>query len=367
MNKSIIAWIFFLGIFGYTLYSAIRISTTFAPDFSIFYYSAKDLLLGISPYLDKSLFTIFNYPLASSALFIPFTIFPYRIAQTLFIFSNVISVFFLVYFALTLIKKHVSISFFLVIVSLLFLSFPTKFTMGMGQTNVIAYLLLLAGFLMLQKKKSVWTIIFLTISIFLKPVLGLSLVLLLFEKEWKLFLITLGSILFFVIAVPFIFHQPLANALFVQNVLGQSMTGREVYYNQGLLGFISRLIQDLQLRYVFNLFLTLLLIFLTFWRMRTTTITTQLSFILTVLVIIDPLSWQHHFVFLFFPFLATFFAIQKQKRKKALLYSLLALSYILVSVNIKNPLQIQDFPISLILSHQFYGVMLLYILEFVVF
>lgn len=354
--------IFFLIVFGYTIYSAIRISATSAPDFSIFYYAGKDILLGISPYGDRTLFTAFNYPLVSALLFTPLVLFPYTFAQTFFTFANVASIFAIVYFCFILLKKRVSFIFFLSTISLVFLSFPTKFTIGMGQTNLLALMMLLWGFVLLQKKQGLWSMVFLILSIFFKPIVGITLVALLLEKEWRLFFLAIGFAILFALAIPILFHQQYANGVFLYNILNQSLAGREVYYNQGLLGFISRLTSSLSLRSVLNIFITIQLLFFTYWKVRKTTIAATIALLLTLLVIIDPLSWQHHFVFLILPFIAVFFAIQNRK-KKNVLYMLLGISYVLVSANIKNPIPLQHFPLSLLLSNQFYGSFLLLLLE----
>lgn len=346
----------------FTIFSGVKIATTFAPDFSIFYNASLDVLHNVSPYFDTSLYTTFNYPLASTLFFMPFTLFPYQIAQSIFTFLNILSVFVIVFVSFALLQKRISLLFFLATVAIAFLSFPTKFTLGMGQTNLLAYALLLLSFLFYTRKRLVVFGICFIAAIFLKPILGATLIMFLFEKQWKLFFLTLGMSTITALSIPLLFNQPNANSIFINNIFHQSLQGREVYYNQGILGFISRLTNSLLLRFVLNIFFTIQLIVISLWSNKNS-LTKQLSLLLTLLVIIDPLSWQHHFVFLIFPFLAVFLAVQKVKTKKVLQYSIFFLSLFLVSINIKSPEAFMQFPLSFLLSHQLYGALLLFFLE----
>lgn len=188
---------FFTLTFLYTVFSAYKTSSTFLPDFSIFYASAQYLVKGISPYADPSLFTAFNYPLATSFLFIPFSFLSYQWSQIVFTVANILSVFCIVYLCFVLAKRKLSIPLFLIFVSFVFLSFPTKFTIGMGQTNILSYALLLSSFVFFDKKKQFLSVGFFVLAVLLKPLLGVTLLIFLFEKQWKFFL-TVFLVRFFV-------------------------------------------------------------------------------------------------------------------------------------------------------------------------
>lgn len=352
---------FFLAVFSYTFYSAIRISITFAPDFSIFYHSARDLLHHISPYTDRHLFTAFNYPIVTALLFIPISVLPYVASQTIFIFLSVASVFGIVYLCFLCTRTRLVLPFFLLAVALVFLSFPTKFTLGMGQTNLIGYFLLLLGFYFSLKKRDALAILTLCIAIFLKPVLALILIVLLFERRWKTFFWTIAVTGFVCISIPYLFHQPNANASFLNQLSHQSLLGREVYYNQGFLGFISRFTPNLQARFFINLVGSAILFLTTLWKMIGQKFVQRISLLCTFLVIVDPLSWQHHFIFLILPFFLTYLSLRRMKNKNVLTIVLLV-SYTLVSWNIRQPDMLSHFPLSLSLSNQFYGAFILYLL-----
>ncbi len=365
-TTTIISVLFCL-VFSYTLFSAIKTSATLEPDFSIFYYASRDASHGSNPYIDHTLFTQFNYPLATTLLFIPITFLSYVTAQSVFTLLSLIAIGCIVYSSFILTKKKITISYFLLAAIFVLLPFPTKFTLGMGQTNLLAYGLLLLGFVF-YKKKFLVSCILLILAVLLKPILATLFIIFLFEKEWRYFFVICIGIVVIIAITPFLFHQPQANLLFLHNLLHQSYAGREVYYNQGFLGFISRITSNLIYREMLNLFFTALLgVFLigTFIKRKSNTVE-KLFLLLTTLVILDPLSWQHHFVFLVLPFFAVIQSLQRVKNKY-LTYSIFLLSYILVSWNIKTPANFSHFPASILLSHTFYGALLLFILEFMVF
>lgn len=85
----------------------------------------------------------------------------------------------------------------------------------------------------------------------------------------------------------------------------------------------------------------------------------EIGAIITLSVLINNFSWQHHFVFLFLPFLITVYTIHtaKQKQKsKTKLFTLLCISYLLIANNLPNPLIVP----AILRSHVFYGGVLLW-------
>lgn len=353
----------FLVVMVHIAISSFKVSTTFLPDFSIFYTAAKDSTHHILPYTDNHLYTVFNYPLVTAAFFLPFTFFDIHRAQWIFTFLNIISVFAIVFFSLRLSKEKITTSLYLFLSSLVFLSFPTKFTLGMGQTNLIAYSLLLWSF-SLWKKQYVFSFLLFCLALLLKPLLGFMVLFFIFQKDWKFVGTSFVVILLCIFLTPIVFSLPYANSYYISYLIPQltATTGREVYYNQGLLGFLARLIQNGLIRGIVFYFLFLLLFVFLLLRLPKYTPEKLFAFLLTFLVIFDTLSWQHHFVFLIFPFIL--FSVDIIKTKKKIWIFLLVFAYILVSINIKNPFVFQHFPFSLLLSHTFYGALILFIVEF---
>ena len=180
--------IYFFGfiVLIYSLISIYRIITGFTPDYSIFYNSTKDLLLKHNPYTDKKLFTVYNYPPVTNILFFPFVYLPYFYSQLLFTLINYLSIFSIVYYSFKILSFRFKIKYFVLTTSLYFIIFPVKFTLGMGQVNLIAYSFLLYGFYMYQKSKNLTSSLMLFLAILLKPVLVVTLIVFVIKKKWQI-------------------------------------------------------------------------------------------------------------------------------------------------------------------------------------
>ncbi len=349
--------LFSLAVIAYSLVSIYRIISTLAPDFSVYFQSTKLMLSGQNPYLNRNLFTGLGYPLATLVVFIPFAFLPFNISQALFLLISYGSVFTIVSLVLKILKKKIKIHQYLLLCSLVLFSFPVKFTLGMGQSNLIAYLLLLISFYNFKRSKDFTSGVFLGLTILLKPVLGfIGLYYLLYGKHrilWASAIVLVGGIvisLMFAGIAPYIFYFTSV----VPDLL--KPIGREIYYNQGIAGFVFRLTSGTFLRTVVSLLLSFGFIVFTF--LKTKAIKNQkvvvFSLFLITLTLVDSLSWQHHFVFLIFPFV---FLVFQHKKRLALVFA-----YLLVAGNIGNPEIFTAFPLNLLLSHVFYGTLIVYLL-----
>jgi hypothetical protein len=182
-------------------------------------------------------------------------------------------------------------------------------------------------------------------------------------KKWK-FLLTFVISLFLLSLFAFIIIGSKVNLYFYQHLLPTFLSGWKTdYYNQALTGFIGRsLPYDLFSQTLVNL-LSLFFILsstLVIFKARKNKELVNMSFglLITLNLIVNNFSWQHHFVFLLFPFLATLFYVQTIKNNFRLLF-LLFVSYVWVSFNLVNPYAV---PI-LLQSHVLYGAVLLWLLE----
>ncbi|MCX6794216.1 MAG: hypothetical protein NTY06_03890 [Candidatus Gottesmanbacteria bacterium] len=130
-------------------------------------------------------------------------------------------------------------------------------------------------------------------------------------------------------------------------------SGRDLYYNQGLGSFFSRVL-PLRLAGDLTQWGSLLLVVsgLWFvWRKRLSIIHSVFLF-LPIFLLVEPLSWQHHYVFL----LPVYVWVAWTLRKNIPGVVLLAFSYILVGANIAYPFALRSLPGSaLLLSHVLFG------------
>lgn len=350
--------VFFSVVSIHAVLSLRKISTSFTPDFSVYYSSAGNILHHKNPYTDTHIFTLLGYPIMSVLFYIPFLIFPYQIAQGFFMIINFLSLIVIILLSLQL-TKTLSISNFLLFFSLGFLSFPVKFTLGMGQVNLVACAVMLGGLLFYLKQNKKAAMILLSIAILLKPILLFMLLFFILKKSWRI-VIGVCSTLFIITLATYLIY-PTAMNYYISTIIPKyvSPAGREVYYNQGVMGFIARITQNnLYRRIIFGLIDIGIILLTSFSVVKTKNLLLGFSLVLSALVIIDSLSWQHHFIFLLFPWICAFGIIKNNKKDKIWFVPLM-ISYLLVSWNISNPSFYQQQYLILVLSHTLYGGILL--------
>ena len=343
--------------------------STFAPDFSVMWTGTRSLLLNRNPYTDPKLFTGIGYPPDSLLFYIPLTLSPYGIAQGIFVLLSAFSILGIILLLFKIINGNKRIKWvdILLVFSLVAFSFPTKFTLGMGQNNLLVFLLLLFLYYLYKTKREVGSGIILGLSISFKPIFIFFLLFFLLKKQWKILITSVLTIIFVILATTAIFGGYLYIYYIKQVIpLLLDFSGREIYYNQGFMGFISRLTTSLVLRSNINIALSLSailsVIWLTYSKIENRKLDNlQLSLFIIILLLVDTRSWQHHFVWLVFPFVVIFEELRRIKLKA--LYPALVLAYFLVSWNFKNPTKFMEFPVSLILSNTFYGALLLFVLN----
>lgn len=357
-----VAFVFVLTA-AYILRSLYRIIATSAPDFTVFWLTARDLPTGRNPYLNPEIFTGMSYPPNTLLYYLPLTILPYMAAQAIFVLVASASVLGAIFLSIKISFRRVPWFYFLLAFSLTFLSFPTKFTLGMGQNNTLALLSLLGSFYLYKQKKERWAGILLGATIAFKTIFAFFLLFFFLKKQWKILCYSALAILFTILATILISNINLYGFWFNKIAFPLiGVAGREIYYNQGLAGFVSRIIENLEFRKWLLAFISICLVTaVSILTRKKKDLNLQFSLFIITLLLVDTLSWQHHFVWLIFPFilLASFAA----KLNKLWFWGLLGLAYLLVGWNFKNPLPFYGFPKSLILSNQFYGAVILFFMN----
>lgn len=348
----------FLFVFGSlvaTFISFGKIATSLAPDFSVFYNAALDIVHGQNPYLDAKLFTGVVYPPISLLFFLPLTWLPYSTAQLIWLGLSFLALLGGIYLSCIICFGNFSWRLFLSFLAFSLLAFPTKFTFGMGQSNLVAFFLLLLAFCFWQNKKQILAGLLLSIVCLLKPIFVFFLLFFLFKKSWlTIFTASITVIILFLGS--FLIIKPELYIFYIKKIMPVLLNplGREVYYNQGFMGFVSRHVSDLSLRTGLNFLLSLILLIITFLAIRKSVRSKEeFAVFFPTLLLIDTLSWQHHFVWLIFPFLVVFKYLIKIENvwPKILLF----LSYVLVAINFKEPI--------FFLSHVFWGTLILWTLN----
>jgi len=366
MRVNFAKWIIFI-LFFLSLISIIRslalIIFSTAPDFSVLWTGAVDLIRGANPYINPSLFTGIGYPPNTLLFYLPFSLLPYQLAQVLFTLLSFGSFLGIIIISFKILKEKFSWQTFLVVFSLSLLSFPTKFTFGMGQSNIIAFFMLLLSYYLYKEKKLGMAGLILGLAISLKTIFAFFIIFFVLKKQWKVIKLA-GLTIVATIGITSIFSNTNLYGYYLKEVVPPlfNLSGREIYYNQGVMGFISRLTNDLNERKYISLIISLFLtLFASWFALYKKGKDLQFSLFITTLLLIDTLSWQHHFVLLIFPFiLVANFAT----RKKFLFYLILIVtSYLLVSWNFSDPSPYYGFPKSLLLSNTFYGALMLFFIN----
>lgn len=334
-------------------------------DFTGYYYGAKHIFNGQNPYLqDKNYFTAQSYPPFTLIFFIPFSFLFYEIAAKIWVFLSIL----MVLYAIHILNKIYNLPFFspfnLLLSSFVFLSFPLKFTLGMGQINILILLLLTLVFYYLQKNKLYYSGIFLAISFEIKFFPAILLLYFIIQKKWKI-LISFIAAITIITGITIIIMPPSTVLYYFQSLLPNLLSSwKGDYYNQALTGLLARNVTDFFWRELLRVIIPLIFLSVNFFiilKMRVKTKKRQNLEIVSLLilnVLVNTFSWQHHYVFLILPFFVISFTIYKLSNRK-FLYIPLIISYVLVSINLKDP---NILPI-LLQSHAFFGGLTLWIIS----
>jgi alpha-1,2-mannosyltransferase len=346
-------------VFAYACFSIYRIVTTSAPDFEVYYGATEQLVRGISPYAGSALYTGFGYPPFTAVVFLLFLVFPPSIAQGIFVVLSAISIpciSWMAYFAFR--GKKMKFTELLIFSSVFFLLFPTRFTLGMGQSNLIALLFVCGSiYEWKQGKKTLCSILF-GISMCFKPHFLLVLPFLLLAGEWVFVMKSLAVVVGAGIVSVFFFGWGKYIRYYQDMVLTLlPYSGRGIYYNQGFAGFFARIFPQNQASIATACASLVLYISGAIAVVRNRmNLPTVLALGLCVMVLVEPLSWQHHIIFLIPAIIFLRTAILSSKTAVILLVC----SLFLIGYNIRQPDYFQNMNLGpILLSHGFFGTVMI--------
>ena len=333
------------------------------PDFSQYFYGLKTITQGLNPYVvHQNTFTPTVYPPFVLFLLSPFGLLPFIWAEKIWIALSIIFLFSAVYLIFRIYNQKLFSSVGFLVLGLVCLSFPVKFTLGMGQINNLILFLFVISIYLLGKKKNYLTSFFLALSLAIKFFPLFFPVYFIFKRKWKILFFTAITFGLFYLAAFLL--DPKINFYFYNHILPTFLAGWKTdYYNQSLSGFIGRSISEdyirSSIRYFFSVVFITVSFFAIFKSLKINKLQNMhLGLLISLNLIVSNFSWQHHFVLMVFPFLVTLFYTQTMKNNLKFLFIIL-ISYLLISFNLKNP---NDVPV-LLQSHVFYGAVLLWILE----
>lgn len=354
--------------FGYALFSLYRIVTTTALDFTVYYDAARLFIERKQLSGNTGLYTGFGYPPSTLLIFIPFLLLPYSLAQGLWVTLSLLLIPVCVWISLKLINptQKVALSRVFIWSCVWFWSFPTKWTLGMGQINLVSLVFLLSGMYVSVQKHFFYGSILLCIAMLAKPQFLLLFPYLFLTEYWRVAFgtfITYSIVSFFTgIVFGFEYYQ---SYVFNEVVPLMVFKGRDIYYNQSFAGFFSRILAIPIAEQITKITTVVVLgglgirkILDRLQKRKQTLVQLALLF-LPIVVLVEPLAWQHHFVFILPVYIWLWYKpLLKSER------SCLILSYVLVALNIKQPNIFMDFLSHMfILSHVFWGTALLFLIS----
>jgi len=361
-----LAYLFIAASLLFSLFTISRILFTFhLGDFETYYVAVQQVLQGKNPYHQLPSQFAFIYPPASFFFLLPLIFLPFHLAEKLWTLVSVGSLIGPIACLLKTVSKKVTLFSFLLLFSFSMIAFPTKFTLGMGEINLIICLLLSLTFFYWRQNQPFLGGLMLSIATTIKLTPAFALVFFLKKRAFKLTTVCLGLSLSLMLLAIFVFGPQLTHQYFLKVLPAIPTIGNQAYYNQALSGFLARSGIPSFLALIINYLalIGLLLISLLLTKTKKQSVLTELSqygLIITVVLIAGGLAWQHHLVLLIIPYTALFLSLKRTRQKKTPAF-LALLSYLLVAINIKNP---QHFfgVTRLFLSHGLYGMILLFVL-----
>lgn len=310
-------------------------------DFDTYVLLAKAVLTGINPYTVSHMTTL-GPPLVILP-FVPFSYLPLGLAQFIFFILNVFSGYFLVHLLTKSIKRH-RVTVYLATCLLLFIAFPTRFSLLMGQPALMVALLIVFS---LTNRRS---LIYVVPTLVIFKTFFVWILLPLVKTRKKIVLMSLGAIVFLALACsplipPKIYIHYIRNTLLPLTQLTKQEKMSD-YYNQSLKSTLHRL----NLEPYYLPITSILAIFFATRLVRTG----NLGLGISTSIFLSPIVWQHYFVSLY-PLLILYFIRSGPKTRL-----LLAAIFFLISVQFpglhKEGLKL---PAMIVASHQFWGLCLL--------
>lgn len=351
---------------GFAVFTLWRILATFHLfDFAIYYQSVLDLKHGINMYADPTI--AMKYPLSGMLVLYPIGWLPYVLAEKIWTLFSVaclgISGWYLAAMVPQLGRRE-----WMYILGAVVLSFPYKFTLGMGQINLLI-LALLSGALYYGWRDKAWlagSLLGVAAWIKITPLL----ILLYFWRK-RAYTVVAATLLVYILGwmlaglfwgfdlVVYFWHSVVPTI---------SMVGNYVYYNQALTGLLARSGVVDHVAQFLNYLLLLILLTCSYRatpikRMDGASEMCSYGLFVVSMILGSGLAWQHYFVWTLILFVGLYTKLWQRHQSQRLYFLLLLLAYVLISINIADPSSVPSH-FNLMLSHMTLGSLLLWGLGF---
>lgn len=333
-------------------------------DFQVYYGAVNNFLEGINPYQHLYIKTTpFNYPPSALLFLLPLSLFSIKLSQFIWFIFSLLCLMTIAQIIFSLFIPEEKWWIKLILLSLLLQNFPTKFTLVMGQVNLLVLLLIVLSFYYYVNKDDKLSGLFLGLSAAIKLNPLLLVAFFVIKKRYK---IVFRTFLTFLLAnLIILMIDPISTLFYYQNVLPGllGLVSQGHYYDQSFLALIGRLGLNYRLGRVLNFLILGWGAVLTlkslvkkkgvFYQFK------HFSILLLLVTMFNTFAWQHHLVFLLPAFLAASFIFLKTKN--FLFGFFLAMAAFLVGFHFRD-LQHPWLIYSVVASHGLWGGTMLWIL-----
>lgn len=328
--------------------SMVRVILTSAPDFPYYYQAGSE-------FFKKGSNAIHILPPVSRFVYAPLALIPYPLAQALWVLGSIASILII----LGMLKRISGAKLPLPLLwAITYLAFPTQFTLGMGQVNFMALLMVTGAVWYERQLKSIKSGILLALAILCKPELILLLPLFLLTRSWKLLGVVL-SILTVTTGVSIGLWGLGDYTAFLQKVapVFRDSSGLAIYYNQSLSALLVRMgVSENAWLTIAGVVVMGITVFC-LYRSKVA-LPAALWAYLPAFLLVEPIAWQHHLVFLIPTYVWLLHSVTGLRMK-----AVLAASYVLVAWNFAAPGFLDTIPFGgLIASHGTMGILLVWVL-----
>ena len=296
----------------------------------------------------------FNYPPTSLIFFLGLTIFPKTITLFVFVLFSIASLLITVWLLTQILFIRSKKLYAFLLFSICFIQyFPTKFTLTLGQINLMILLLVTAVYYLFRKNKELLSGFILGIATVIKIFPIFLIFFFIKEKKWKTIISFTSTLLCCLLLTVLLFKPVLVYSYF--GLIGKNLflnAGDISYFDQSLNSFLLRLHFTFMIRLIFRVIITgtSLFVFLK-------TKDKMLSFfglIFSVLIFLPSFAWFHHYVILI-PLIIMLWSKTRPGMEKVLLVCI----YVLTSLHFRNP-ELFPGPNIWLYSHPFFGACLLW-------
>lgn len=296
-------------------------------DFMVYWGASDKLFSGKNPYQFLYNGIPFNYPISSLIIYPLFKLFPIKFAQILLIVLSFLSLWVTLWIVIKLSKIKISKAHFLIILAFFNQTFPVKFTLVLGQINLIVLGLSFLGLYVYRKAIEPPRLRKPTLRRLGKPRRLIGTMLIAISAALKLFPLALLPLFFilkdfyFVFSVLFLFlllNIAPSFSLFQQYyfkilpAMSQNIS-KPWFYDQSLTAFLMRLTNNPLLSKYCVLGIVaiiIIIIFIKFYKNKSLLLAFCLIFAL--ISIGNIFSWQHHLVFSYPLILLTYIKLKNK-------------------------------------------------------